>query len=93
MDLESAACAEAAAARGIPYLVLRSVCDPAEEDLPFDLNHCRDRAGGVRRVRVMSRALLHPSYVGGLWVLRQRVARGSHRIAGLVQALLNGEPR
>jgi len=34
VDLESAAVARAAAARGIPFVVLRAIADPAERDLP-----------------------------------------------------------
>ena len=38
LDMESAAIGTMAAQRGIPFVVIRSVSDRAEEDLPLDLN-------------------------------------------------------
>ena len=38
LDMESAAIGTMAAQRGIPFVVVRSVSDRAEEDLPLDLN-------------------------------------------------------
>ena len=38
VDMESAAIGVTAARRGIPFLVVRSVSDRVEEDLPLDLN-------------------------------------------------------
>lgn len=38
LDMESAAIGTMAARRGIPFFVVRSVSDRAEEDLPLDLN-------------------------------------------------------
>jgi adenosylhomocysteine nucleosidase len=90
VDLESAAVARAAAARGVPYLVLRVVCDASDEELPLDLNRCRDRLGGIRRLAVVGRALVHPSSVRGLWRLRRRVASCAGELARGVQALLEG---
>ena len=91
VDLESAAYAREAAARGIPFVVLRAICDPAQENLPFDLDRCRDREGRIRRGRVLAHALLRPRYLAHLWNLRARVASAAERLARLVEVLLNGE--
>jgi adenosylhomocysteine nucleosidase len=89
VDLESAAFAEVATEAGLPYLVLRAVCDPAEETLPVDLNACRDETGQVSRIEVFQRVMLSPSIVKALLDLRKRVAVGSTNLASLVDALLN----
>ena len=89
VDLESAVIAMAAARRGLPYLVLRSVCDTLEEELPLDLERCRDDSGGVRRLAVVGQALLHPSSVRGLWRLRRRLGRGARDLAETVEQLLD----
>ena len=89
VDLESAVYAGVAAEVGVPYLVLRAVCDPAEESLPVDLNECRDELGRVNRVEVFQRAMLSPSIVRSLLDLRGRVAVSANNVANLVDALLN----
>lgn len=66
VDLESAALARAAAARGIPFTVVRAVSDAADEDLPLDFEACRDASGGVRLRSIVARALLRPACVPGL---------------------------
>jgi adenosylhomocysteine nucleosidase len=89
VDLESAAYARAAAERGIRYLVVRSVCDPADEPLPFDLNRCTDPRGGVNRVKVLRHALRHPGVIGPLWRLYRRVGRCSRRLASFAEELVS----
>jgi len=91
VDLESAAFARAAAARNIPYVVLRAVSDTADERLPLDFNACRDHAGGIRRMAVMRRALLHPASVRGLWRLRRRLGLCADELADLTEKLFDGE--
>jgi adenosylhomocysteine nucleosidase len=93
VDLESAAYAAVAARNGIPYVVLRAICDPAEEPLPFDLNRCRDRRGRVSQRKVVARAMLHPGDIAALWSLRRRVAVCSIKLARLVNEILNGGSR
>ena len=88
VDLESAVYAEVAAERGIPYLVLCAVSDPADEAFPLDLNQCLDAAGGVSRVRVIRRALMHPASVRELWHLRRKVGLCARRMAQFTEALL-----
>jgi len=90
VDLESAAFARAAAARGIPYLALRAISDTAEESLPLDFNNLRGADGSVDRRRVALRALLHPAVIPRLWRLRGRAALCSENLARAVRALLAG---
>ena len=90
VDLESAAFAAAAAARGVPYLVVRAVCDAADETLPLDLDRCRDRRGAIRRLAVVGRAIAAPTTIVPLWRMRSRVALCSERLARFTLQLIGG---
>jgi adenosylhomocysteine nucleosidase len=91
VDLESAAIAVAAARHRMPFLVVRSVCDPAHEDLPLDFDRCRDRSGAIRRTRVVRAALRRPRTLGALWDLRRRVARCARDLADWTERLVEGD--
>lgn len=87
-DLESGFYASAAAAREIPWLVLRAVSDDSTEALPSFLNRCRDEGGAVRRSRVARHVLLHPTELPELLRLRETVRRCARRLADAVEELL-----
>jgi adenosylhomocysteine nucleosidase len=93
VDLESAAYAAVAARNGVPYVVLRAICDPAEERLPLDLNRCLNRRGRVSHLKVAGHAALQPRIVSALWNLHARVADCSTKLSLLVDELLNGGAR
>jgi adenosylhomocysteine nucleosidase len=90
VDLESAAFARAAAERGLPYLALRAIADPAEESLPLDFNDLRDASGAVDRRRVAWRALRRPVLVAPLWRLHRRVGLCAESLRRAVGMLLAG---
>ena len=73
VDLESAAFAAGARRAGIPWLVLRSVSDTADEPVPALLNRSRDAGGAVRRGRVVFGLLTDPGAARSLIALRERV--------------------
>ena len=73
VDLESAAFAAAAAARGLPWLILRAISDTAAEELPPILNRCLDEGGAIRRRLLAARLFSQPSTLPQLLQLRQRV--------------------
>jgi len=93
VDLESAAYARVAARLSMPYLVVRSVLDAAEETLPLDFETCRGASGGVSQAHVVLRALAHPGAVADLWRLRSRVKAASARLAALAMLLAGGPAR
>ena len=72
-DMESAAWAREAAARGIPYLVVRAVSDAATEELPAFLADAVGTDGSIRRGEVARRAILEPSSWGTLLRMRRRM--------------------
>jgi nucleoside phosphorylase len=95
-DLESVAYARVAAARSLPYLVVRAVLDPADERLPLDFEACRDGGGRVSNARVLGHALARPRSLGKLWRLRARVRDAAAGLAALAERLVaapaNGVP-
>ncbi len=88
VDMESAAWARAAAAAGIPFVILRAVSDAADEELPGYLSRCMDEQGGIRRSAVAFRALAHPGSIPGLLRMRRRVAECSALLANFVVQFL-----
>jgi nucleoside phosphorylase len=88
VDTESSAWARVASEHGIPYLIVRSLLDPAEEGLPALLARCQDRDGALHRGRVVAQALLHPHAAAELLALRRQVHSGTERLARFVEDLL-----
>jgi adenosylhomocysteine nucleosidase len=61
VDLESGAVAETARRHGLPFAVLRAVCDPAERTLPPVALLALDRGGGIAFVRILGSLLSDPT--------------------------------
>jgi len=92
VDLESAAYVEAADDAGVPWLVLRTVADTAEESLPAWLEGCRDAAGAIRRGRVAWALVGDPRPLPRLLEMRRRIATGGRAAARAVLSLLDTWP-
>jgi nucleoside phosphorylase len=88
VDMESAAWARAASARGVPYVIVRAISDAANEPLPSLLAGCLDPEGGISRSRVIGRALVHPSSLPELWRLRLRIRDAMERLVDFIERLL-----
>ena len=93
VDMESAAIAEVAASRGLPFVAVRAVLDPAARSLPQSAVGAVDSSGRLL-VKDLVRALLrHPADLPGvLWLWSDlRLARGTlamvARRAGLQRGL------
>jgi hypothetical protein len=76
LDMESAAIGTVARAHGVPFAVIRTVSDTADEDLPLDFNQFLKPWGWVRGIAGLLSA---PSSVIGLNRLRRstRIAAGT----------------
>jgi adenosylhomocysteine nucleosidase len=85
VDMESAAWAREAAARGVPYAILRVVSDGADEELPGFIARCMDSEGGIHRGKVAFAALARPASIPVLWSMRGRVRDASSRLAAFVE--------
>ena len=88
VDLESALWARAAAARRLAWLVVRSVSDTRDEELPLDFERFRSAGGAVSRARVAAHAAVRPRLMLELARLRRRVAECAERLAGAAEALV-----
>jgi adenosylhomocysteine nucleosidase len=87
-DMESAAWAREAAARGIPYLVVRAISDAADEDLPAFFTETVGTDGSIRRGEVARRALLEPSSWGTLLRMRRRLHDCSESLGAFLARML-----
>jgi adenosylhomocysteine nucleosidase len=87
-DMESAAWAKEAAARGIPYIVVRAVSDAAGEELPDFLPNSVGPDGSIRRAEVARRALVRPSSWGTLLRMRRRLLDCSDALGAFLARML-----
>lgn len=87
VDMESTAIAEVCAARGLPFLIVRSITDLLDEDLPLDFNLYRNHDGRVDSKRVMKAVLRKPLAIKGLLELRRRSRQCADRMAAFVIGL------
>jgi adenosylhomocysteine nucleosidase len=74
IDLESGAVAEEAARAGLPFAVLRAICDPAGRDLPPAAIAALDRAGAIGFFRVARSILAGPAQLPALMALGRDAA-------------------
>jgi len=87
VDMESTAIANVCARRHVPFLIVRSITDLFDEDLPLDFNLCRDHNGRVKSTKVMKAALLNPGSLTGLLELRKRSELCADRMAEFVRKI------
>jgi adenosylhomocysteine nucleosidase len=80
VDLESAAVARA----GLPFAVLRAVCDPADRDLPHAATAALDAKGRIGALRVALAAVAHPRELPGLIRLTGDAARARRALLARV---------
>ena len=74
VDLESGAVALAAEAHGLPFAVLRAICDPAERDLPPAALCALNDTGAIGLLRLMASVLSQPWQIPALLALGQDAA-------------------
>jgi adenosylhomocysteine nucleosidase len=82
IDLESGAVARVAERHGLPFAVLRAICDPADRDLPPAALSALDAKGAISSLRVAGSILRRP------WQIPPLIALG--RDAGLARRALVG---
>ena len=87
VDMESGAVALAAAASGLPFGVLRAICDPAERDLPPAALCAVSDAGAIGLLRVVASVIAGPRQLPALLALGRDAAAARRalveRLAGL----------
>lgn len=87
VDLESAAVARIATRHGLPFAVLRAVCDPAGRDLPPAALLALDTSGRIGPLRVGVAVLSRPQDIPGLVRLGIDAARARHALVTRVRAI------
>lgn len=88
VDMESTAIAKVCGRRGTPFIIVRSITDLLDEDLPLDFNQHRTSDGHVDPKKVVRAALLKPSALKGLFELRKRSVRCAERMAEFAELLV-----
>jgi adenosylhomocysteine nucleosidase len=76
VDLESGVVAQVAAASGLPFAVLRAICDPASRSLPSAAVEALDETGRVRPMKMAGILARHPQQIFALIALGRDAARG-----------------
>jgi adenosylhomocysteine nucleosidase len=76
IDLESGAVARVAAQAGLPFAVLRAICDPAEQDLPPAALAALDGKGAIGLFRVLAALAAQPAQLPALMTLARQAAAG-----------------
>ena len=87
VDLESAAVARVAQRHGLPFAILRAICDPASRDLPSAALAALDAEGRIGAWRVGTAVLARPWQIPALIRLGDDAARARHALVTRVQAL------
>jgi adenosylhomocysteine nucleosidase len=92
VDMESHILAELAQAASIPFVALRSVSDPLDHELDFDLSAIADHKGKVQIPKILAAVLGKPARIRSL-VRLWRDSRMAGQSLGQGLAILTGLPR
>jgi adenosylhomocysteine nucleosidase len=87
VDLESGAVAEVASAAGIPFAVMRAVCDTAERDLPTAAVKALDDHGRIAPLKMAGILARHPLQILALIALGRDAARARRSLVGGAESL------
>ncbi len=88
VDLESGAVARAATRAGLPFAVLRVVCDPAGRNLPPAALAALDASGTIAPARIAASLAARPGQIGGLLRLATDAARARRALRRRLDALV-----
>lgn len=87
IDLESGSVASVATEHGVPFAVLRAICDPAERDLPPAALIALNQAGVIGLGRVIGSVLRHPFQLPALLALGSDAAKARRALMARVAEL------
>ena len=86
VDMESFASMEEVAPRKIPALVLRSISDGVDDNLPLDFSSVLDERGGVHFWRLAGQVALSPHCLPALLRLGRRSQRAAESLASFLDS-------
>ena len=87
VDMESGAVAAVAEAAGVPFAVLRAICDPADRTLPPAALVALDRAGRIAWARIAMSVLVNPGQIGALAGLAREAAAARRALRSRIAAI------
>jgi len=87
LDMESGAVARVAAARNLPFAVLRAICDPAQRTLPPAALIAPDASGSIAIWRVCHSLAIHPRQVPGVMALAFDAARARRALTARINQI------
>jgi adenosylhomocysteine nucleosidase len=87
VDMESGAVAAIATAAGLPFAVLRAICDPADRTLPPVALIALNPAGRVSLGRIVWSVLTDPGQVGALFALARDAAAARRALRSRIAAM------
>ena len=88
VDMESSTVAETCKTHRIPFLIIRTVSDLYEEDLPLDFNKCVTDRGDLSLPRVLVHLLANPKAVPGMIELKKRNSSCSKNLKNFLEPFL-----
>jgi adenosylhomocysteine nucleosidase len=84
IDLESGSVARVAALHGLPFAVVRAICDPAERDLPPAALVALDQAGAIGLLAVLRSVLRQPGQIPALLALARDARQARKALLSLL---------
>lgn len=90
VDLESGVMAEIAAEAGLPFAVVRAICDPADRSMPPAAMVSVTPLGTVSPLRVLASVVRHPHQIGGLIRLARDAAAARASLMRVVRSAAEG---
>jgi adenosylhomocysteine nucleosidase len=87
LDLESGAVVRVATAHGLPFAVLRVICDPAERNLPHAALVALDTRGAIGLARVARSVIARPRQISALLRLAADAMAARRALARRVAAI------
>jgi len=87
VDMESGAVAAIASAAGVPFAVLRAICDPADRTLPPAALIALDPAGHLAPARIAWSVVTSPAQAGALLVLARDAAAARRALRSRIAAM------
>jgi adenosylhomocysteine nucleosidase len=87
VDLETGIVARAAAGHGVPFAVLRAICDPAERALPPAALTALDARGVIGTWRVLASVAAHPGQLPALLALAADAAAARRSLVARVRQI------
>ena len=90
VDMETAAIAFEAAARGIPFVAMRTIMDKVEHDLAGA--GLADENGKVRPLKAAATLMRNPAMVAGVIRLMRNLRQATHAMAATIEAVTRRVP-